>query len=107
MVFLGFAPRESPFKLLGLGAALAVLMDATVIRGVLVPAAMRLAGEASWWAPGWLRAVHDRLGLSETTTEALPVPARRPAADVAPGGGRPVRIRRRTPAHAVTREDAT
>jgi RND superfamily putative drug exporter len=74
VVFVGLATSEITFlKLLGLGAALAVVMDATVIRGVLVPAAMRLAGEASWWAPGWLRAVHGRLGLRESHPEPPPV----------------------------------
>jgi RND superfamily putative drug exporter len=42
-------------KLFGIGLALAVLVDATVVRGLLVPAVMRLAGEANWWAPRWLR----------------------------------------------------
>ncbi|ANZ21323.1 putative RND superfamily drug exporter [Streptomyces noursei ATCC 11455] len=52
-------------KLLGVGLALAVLLDATLVRGVLVPAVMRLAGRANWWAPPPLRRLHDRLGLSE------------------------------------------
>jgi RND superfamily putative drug exporter len=45
--------------------ALAVLVDATVIRGVLVPAAMRLAGRVNWWAPAALRRVQARIGLVE------------------------------------------
>ena len=53
-------------QLLGLGAALAILIDAVVIRGVLVPAFMRLAGEVNWWAPRPLRLVHQRFGLSES-----------------------------------------
>ena len=40
-------------------------MDATLIRATLVPAFMRLAGEANWWAPGPLRRLHDRIGLKE------------------------------------------
>ncbi|MEU6087202.1 MMPL family transporter [Streptomyces sp. NPDC047085] len=52
-------------KMLGLGLALAVLMDAIVVRGVLVPAVMRLLGRANWWAPGPLRRLHDRFGISE------------------------------------------
>jgi RND superfamily putative drug exporter len=47
-------------KLMGIGLALAVLVDATVIRGLLVPAFMRLAGTANWWAPAPLRRLHDR-----------------------------------------------
>ncbi|WP_257033819.1 MMPL family transporter [Streptomyces sp. Ag109_G2-15] len=52
-------------KLLGVGLALAVIMDATVVRGLLVPAVMRLAGRANWWAPKPLRRLHERLGLKE------------------------------------------
>jgi RND superfamily putative drug exporter len=52
-------------KLFGLGLALAVLMDATLIRGTLVPAFMRLMGDANWWAPGPLRRFHDRFGVTE------------------------------------------
>jgi RND superfamily putative drug exporter len=49
----------------GVGLTLAVLMDATIIRMLLVPAFMRLAGRYNWWAPRPLRALHDRIGLSE------------------------------------------
>lgn len=52
-------------KLLGLGVALAVLVDATIVRCVLVPAMMALTGRASWWAPGPLRRLHARVGLHE------------------------------------------
>lgn len=52
-------------KLLGVGLALAVIMDATVVRGLLVPSVMRLAGRANWWAPAPLRRLHERLGLKE------------------------------------------
>ncbi len=44
---------------------MAVLLDAFVIRGTLVPAFMRLAGEWNWWAPGPLRRFHQRFGISE------------------------------------------
>ncbi|MDQ6948885.1 MAG: hypothetical protein M3256_22155, partial [Actinomycetota bacterium] len=43
----------------------AVLVDATLVRGVLVPAFMRLAGNANWWAPRPLARLYDRIGLSE------------------------------------------
>ncbi|GGV16412.1 membrane protein [Actinomadura cremea] len=59
---------------LGIGMALAVLVDATLIRGVLVPAFMRLAGRANWWAPRPLRALHRRVGLTEEPSPE-PVPA--------------------------------
>jgi RND superfamily putative drug exporter len=51
--------------MLGLGIALAVLMDAMVIRTLLVPAVMRLTGRATWWAPPALRRFHERFGISE------------------------------------------
>ncbi|MCU1355564.1 MAG: Integral rane protein [Acidimicrobiales bacterium] len=66
VVFLSFATSQVSFiKLFGIGLTLAVLLDAFVIRGTLVPAFMRLAGEANWWAPGPLRRLHDRYGISE------------------------------------------
>jgi RND superfamily putative drug exporter len=66
VVFVAFATSEVTFiKLFGLGLALAVLMDAFVIRGTLVPAFMRMAGSANWWAPAPLRRFHDRFGVSE------------------------------------------
>ncbi|GAC70435.1 MMPL family transporter [Gordonia soli] len=66
IVFAGIAASQVSFmRMFGVGLALAVLMDATLIRMLLVPAFMRLAGRANWWAPGPLRALHDRFGLSE------------------------------------------
>ena len=52
-------------KVLGLGVAVAILIDATIIRGVVVPAFMRIAGKWNWWAPRWLKRVHDRIGLTD------------------------------------------
>nr|BFF25123.1 hypothetical protein GCM10025732_30880 [Glycomyces mayteni] len=52
-------------QMLGLGMALAVLVDATVIRGILLPSAMRLTGRANWWAPAPLRRLHERIGLRD------------------------------------------
>ena len=52
-------------KQVGLGTALAVLIDATIIRALLVPSLMEMLGRWNWWAPRPLRRVHDRLGLSE------------------------------------------
>ncbi|MFL5956353.1 MAG: MMPL family transporter, partial [Solirubrobacterales bacterium] len=46
----------------GIGAAAAVLLDAFVVRALLVPALMRLLGEANWWSPRPLRRLHARLG---------------------------------------------
>src|SRR5438105_5086737 len=82
IVFIAFATSGISFmKLFGVGLTLAVLMDATLIRGVLVPAFMRLAGEANWWAPGPLRRLHGRFGLSEAAgrpAPASPAPALAP-----------------------------
>lgn len=64
MVAIGTS-RVANTKMLGLGIALAVLMDAMVIRTLLVPAVMRLTGRATWWAPRRLRVLHERIGISE------------------------------------------
>ncbi|MGW6905799.1 MMPL family transporter [Streptomyces sp. NPDC054940] len=64
MVAIGTS-RVTNTKMLGLGIALAVLMDAMIVRSLLVPAVMRLTGRATWWAPGPLRRFHDRFGVSE------------------------------------------
>jgi len=67
VTFLAFGTSGISFiEMFGLGLALAIVMDATLIRGVLVPAFMRLAGEANWWAPAWMRRIHDRIGISES-----------------------------------------
>jgi len=52
-------------KALGFSMALAVLIDATIVRGVLVPAFMRVMGAANWWAPRWVQRAVGRLGLYE------------------------------------------
>jgi RND superfamily putative drug exporter len=52
-------------KQVGIGLALAILVDATVVRMLLVPATMRLVGRYNWWAPRWLTALYNRLGLRE------------------------------------------
>jgi uncharacterized membrane protein YdfJ with MMPL/SSD domain len=52
-------------KVLGLGTALAVLLDATIIRALLVPSLMQLLGSWSWWAPAPLRRLHARIRLGE------------------------------------------
>ena len=66
IVFAGIAASEVSFmRMFGVGLTLAVLMDATLIRMLLVPSFMRLAGRVNWWAPAPLRRVHDRFGLSE------------------------------------------
>jgi RND superfamily putative drug exporter len=58
-------------QLFGLGLTIAVLADATLVRGILVPAFMRLMGRRNWWAPKPLVRLHERFGLSEA--EPAPV----------------------------------
>jgi RND superfamily putative drug exporter len=66
IVFLGLTTSEVvQVKLFGLGLALAVLVDAFLIRATLVPALMRLAGRANWWAPRFVRRWHLRYGIWE------------------------------------------
>ena len=66
IVFLGFAAGEIvPLKQLGVGLALAVIVDATVVRTLLVPATMKLMGRWNWWAPRRATRLLDRLALSD------------------------------------------
>jgi RND superfamily putative drug exporter len=72
-----FATSQIVFiKELGIGAALAVLIDASVIRALLVPSLMRLLGSANWWAPRPLRLLHGRIGLRESAPLREPAPSR-------------------------------
>ena len=59
---------------IGIGLAIAVVMDATLVRGLLVPATMRLMGRWNWWAPAPLRAIWRRIGLSEASSPTGSVP---------------------------------
>jgi RND superfamily putative drug exporter len=80
-VFSAFALAESiTIKSIGVGMALAVLIDATIVRVLLVPATMRLMGRWNWWAPGPLGRLADRLGFSHVEDEAVaPAQAAQPA----------------------------
>jgi len=61
-----FATSQIVFiKQLGVGTAVAVAVDATIVRALLVPALMKLLGERNWWAPRPLKRLHARLGLGE------------------------------------------
>jgi RND superfamily putative drug exporter len=72
--FFAFATSHVNFiQLFGLGTGLAILIDATLVRGVLVPAFMRVFGENSWYAPAPLRRLHSRIGLDEGGAMAAPV----------------------------------
>jgi putative drug exporter of the RND superfamily len=73
IVFLGFtAGKLLGIKQLGLALATAVVVDATVVRCLLVPATMTLLGDRNWWAPAWLRRLHTRIGLREHVGVPLP-----------------------------------
>ncbi len=70
-VFGAFVLSDSAFlKMAGLGLATAVLLDATVVRLVLVPATMQLLGERNWWLPGWLDRLLPRIDVEGTTSSA-------------------------------------
>ncbi|HEX9412969.1 MAG TPA: MMPL family transporter, partial [Ktedonobacterales bacterium] len=63
-------------KMIGVGLAIAVLMDATLVRALLVPATMRLLGDWNWWAPRPLRALWRRVGFGESLPPTTaPTPA--------------------------------
>jgi uncharacterized membrane protein YdfJ with MMPL/SSD domain len=62
-------------KLMGVGMIVALLVDATVVRVLLVPATMRLLGRANWWAPRPLRRLCARYGIKEETPGPAPVPS--------------------------------
>jgi RND superfamily putative drug exporter len=62
-----FATSKVVFlKEVGVGTAAAVLIDAFIVRALLVPSLMALLGRWNWWAPGPLARVHTRLGIAET-----------------------------------------
>ena len=65
-VFAAFALADIVIiKAIGLGMALAVAIDATLVRALVVPATMRLLGDLNWWAPGPLARLQRRIGLAE------------------------------------------
>ena len=69
-VCIAMATSQVSFmKMTGVGLALAILVDATLIRAVLMPAAMRLLGNANWWAPAPLRALSDESAFSHARSE--------------------------------------
>jgi RND superfamily putative drug exporter len=66
IVFASFlSSGVTNIKQLGFGVTVAIVLDATVVRAILVPAFMRIAGKANWWAPPPLRRLHDRIGLRD------------------------------------------
>jgi len=71
ITLVSFANGMSFMKMFGLGTALAVVIDATIIRAVVVPAFLRLAGDLNWWAPKPLKWLHARIGISEALSLAV------------------------------------
>jgi putative drug exporter of the RND superfamily len=66
IVFAGFAAGQMlVIKQTGLALAVAVLIDATLVRMVIVPATMTMLGRWNWWAPAWMKRLHVRYGVSE------------------------------------------
>jgi RND superfamily putative drug exporter len=77
VVFMAFGLAEVVIiKAIGIGLAIAVAIDATIVRTLVVPAVMRLLGDVNWWAPRPLRWLYDRIGLGDLGVE--PVKRERP-----------------------------
>ncbi|MFC5380556.1 MMPL family transporter [Aquipuribacter nitratireducens] len=82
LVVGGFMLGDVTFiQMIGLGLAFALLLDATVVRALLVPATMRLVGSANWWAPGPLARWWERYGLREEPAAVAVVPQPRHRAE--------------------------
>ncbi len=76
-VFLGFVLGEDPvIKMLGLGLATAIFVDATIVRMILVPATMKLMGDANWWMPAWLDRILPTIDIEGEA--GLPTPELEP-----------------------------
>jgi RND superfamily putative drug exporter len=89
-VFAAFALAQTlTIKSIGVGMAIAVALDASVIRVLLVPATMRLLGRWNWWAPGVLGRLADRLGFSHVDDEDAGLPPEPIDGDDAEQPGRP------------------
>jgi RND superfamily putative drug exporter len=87
IVFAAMVGSKIAFmQLFGLGLTLAVLADATLVRGILVPAFMRLMGRRNWWAPRPLVKLHDRFGLSEVEPAPPAGPNPRTTKELSPTG---------------------
>ena len=88
VVFLGFASEaDVVVKQLGLGMAAAILLDATLVRMVLVPATMSLLGHLNWWLPRWLDRSLPQADLHPDDEEPLPEPVQLVSAATSGGSG--------------------
>ena len=74
----GFGAHQlaEPSRRISDGTSSPRMIDASIIRGLLVPSLMRLLGSANWWAPKPLRRMHDRLGLRDGAPTPAPAPSR-------------------------------
>ena len=89
-VFISFAfGDQRVIKEFGLGLAAAILIDATVIRLLVVPSVMHLLGNANWWFPRWLDRVVPHVSLEAPPEQPVAVPAGLPAPEREPVGARP------------------
>ena len=107
IVFACFAAAKvGALEQIGLGLFVAVLIDATIVRCLLVPAAMMLLGDAAWWAPAPLRRLHNRYGIHETSSGGDPATAKTVAvgAHSAPEEQSPTGTHAATGAHAARTE---
>jgi len=59
------AAQVSFMRMFGLGLTLAILVDATLVRMVLLPAFMHAMGKWNWWAPKWMSRIHERFGIED------------------------------------------
>jgi putative drug exporter of the RND superfamily len=76
IVFSGFAAGQMlVIKQTGFALAVAVAIDATIVRVILVPATMTLLGHWNWWAPAWLKCLHARYGITEHSSPVGPSPS--------------------------------
>ena len=69
------AAQVSFMRMFGLGLTLAILVDATLVRMVLLPAFMHVMGEWNWWAPKWMTKIHDRFGIEDGLRSKQMTPA--------------------------------
>ncbi len=90
VVFTSFVLNPDPtVKMLAIGMAFAVLIDASLVRMILVPAIMSLLGEHAWWLPRWLEPVVPQLQLEGSAVAAAAAPEPQPAGPSAKGAARP------------------
>jgi RND superfamily putative drug exporter len=100
VVFGSFALEDDRLiKMLGTGLAVAVLLDVTLVRMVLVPATMELLGSRNWWLPGWLDRILPRLDVEGTGRPGDAPALGKPRRPVVPDRRRPP-----TPGPAAARE---